>query len=81
MTSGPVVYRVLFGEEVIDIVRKMVGATKAADAVPGTIRGDYALPGTENIIHASDSRDAAVKEIARFFPPFDINEPSEKAAK
>ncbi|KKJ72979.1 nucleoside diphosphate kinase, partial [Enterococcus faecium MRSN 4777] len=56
-------------------------ATKAVDAVPGTIRGDYALPGTENIIHASDSRDAAVKEIARFFPPFDINKPSEKAAK
>ncbi|WP_049051233.1 nucleoside-diphosphate kinase, partial [Enterococcus faecium] len=39
MTSGPVVYLVLVGEEVIDIVRKMVGATKAADAVPGTIRG------------------------------------------
>ena len=81
MTSGPVVYLVLVGEEVIDIVRKMVGATKAADAVPGTIRGDYALPGTENIIHASDSRDAAKKEIARFFPPFDTNKPSEKAAK
>ncbi len=63
----------------IDIVRKMVGTTKAADAVPGTIRGDYALPGTENIIHASDSRDAATKEIARFFPPFDTNKPSEKA--
>ncbi|HBM5587208.1 TPA: nucleoside-diphosphate kinase [Enterococcus faecium] len=81
MTSGPVVYLVLVGEEVIDIVRKMVGATKGADAVPGTIRGDYALPGTENIIHASDSRDAATKEIARFFPPFDTNKPSEKAAK
>ncbi len=40
MTSGPVVYLVLTGEDVIDIVRKMVGATKAADAVPGTIRGD-----------------------------------------
>ena len=78
MTSGPVVYLVLVGEEVIDIVRKMVGATKAADAVPGTIRGD-ALPGTENIIHASDSRDAAVKR--SLFPPFDINKPSEKAAK
>lgn len=66
MTSGPVVYLVLVGEEVIDIVRKMVGATKAADAVPGTIRGDYALPGTENIIHASDSRDAATKRSPAF---------------
>lgn len=71
MTSGPVVYLVLTGEDVIDLVRKMVGATKAADAVPGTIRGDFALPGTENIIHASDSRDAANTEITRFFPPFD----------
>lgn len=71
MTSGPVVYLVLAGEDVIDIVRKIVGATKAVDAVPGTIRGDYALPGTENIIHASDSRDAATNEINRFFPLFD----------
>ena len=38
MTSGPVVYLVLVGEEGVDIVRKMVGAIKAADAVPGTIR-------------------------------------------
>ena len=71
MTSGPVVYLVLAGDDVIDIVRKMVGATKAVDAVPGTIRGDYALPGTENIIHASDSRDSATNEINRFFPLFD----------
>ncbi|MGM9903446.1 MAG: nucleoside-diphosphate kinase [Enterococcus sp.] len=71
MTSGPVVYLVLTGEDVSDIIRKMVGATKAVDAVSGTIRGDYALPGTENIIHASDSRDSATIEIARFFPPFD----------
>ena len=71
MTSGPVVYLVLAGEDVIDIVRKMVGATKAVDAAPGTIRGDHALPGTENIIHASDSRDAATNEIQRFFPIVD----------
>ncbi len=72
MTSGPVVYLVLAGDDVIDIVRKMVGATKAVDAVPGTIRGDYALPGTENIIHASDSRDSATNEINRFFPLIDM---------
>lgn len=69
MISGPVVYLVLEGDDVIDIVRKMVGATKAADALPGTIRGDFAVPGTANIIHASDSRDASKNEIARFFPP------------
>ncbi|MFV0560747.1 MAG: nucleoside-diphosphate kinase [Enterococcus sp.] len=72
MTSGPVVYLVLEGEDVIDIIRKMVGATKAVDAQPGTIRGDYAFPGTENVIHASDSRDAAKIEIARFFPSKEI---------
>ena len=69
MISGPVVYLVLEGDDVIDIVRKMVGATKAVDALPGTIRGDFAVPGTANIIHASDSRDASKNEIARFFPP------------
>lgn len=67
MTSGPVVILVLEGESVIDIVRKMVGATKAAEALPGTIRGDYGVPGTENVIHASDSSDSAIIEIARFF--------------
>lgn len=67
MTSGPVVYLVLEGEAVIDIIRKMVGATKAEEALPGTIRGDYGLPGTENVIHASDSKDSARIEIKRFF--------------
>ncbi|WP_071131189.1 nucleoside-diphosphate kinase [Enterococcus timonensis] len=68
MISGPVVYLVLEGEEVIDIVRRMTGATKSHEALPGTIRGDYGLPGTQNVIHASDSKDTAVIEIARFFP-------------
>lgn len=71
MISGPVVYLILAGDDVIDIVRKMVGSTKAIDAVPGTIRGDYALSGIKNIIHASDSRDSATNEITRFFPTFD----------
>lgn len=67
MASGPVVYLVLQGDAVIDMVRKMVGATKAEEALPGTIRGDYGLPGTENVVHASDSKDAAEVEIRRFF--------------
>lgn len=70
MTSGPVVYLVLAGEDVIDIVRKMVGATKAVDAVPND-SWRLCLTLTENIIHASDSRDAATNEINRFFPLFD----------
>lgn len=67
MTSGPVIYLVLEGDEVIDMVRKMVGATKANEALPGTIRGDFGMPGTENVIHASDSKDTALIEINRFF--------------
>ncbi len=72
MTSGPVVFMVLEGANVIDIIRKMVGATKAEEAIPGTIRGDYGMPGTENVIHASDSKDSAVQEIIRFFPELNI---------
>lgn len=73
MTSGPVVFMILEGANVIDIIRKMVGATKAEEAAPGTIRGDYGMPGTENVIHASDSKDSAIQEISRFFPELNIH--------
>lgn len=68
MTSGPVIYLVLEGENVIEIVRRMVGKTNALEADPGTIRGDFAVNKSENIIHASDCLEAAEKEITRFFP-------------
>lgn len=67
MTSGPVVYLVLEGENIISLVRSMVGPTDGAKAAPGTIRGDFAVNKTENIIHASDSPQAAQAEIQRFF--------------
>ena len=50
-----------------EIVRKMMGATNAAEAEPGTIRGDYALTTQNNIIHASDSVASAEREITNFF--------------
>lgn len=67
MTSGPVVYLVLEGENIIQLVRNMVGPTDGAKAAPGTIRGDFAVNKSENIIHASDSPEAAQVEIQRFF--------------
>ncbi len=65
--SGPVVLMVLSGENAIEVVRKMIGATNPKEALPGTIRGDYALEITKNIIHGSDSQETAEYEISLFF--------------
>ncbi|MEN8222768.1 MAG: nucleoside-diphosphate kinase [Acidobacteriota bacterium] len=67
ITSGPVIAFILEGPKAISIVRKLVGATNPADADPGTIRGDYVLYTTFNIIHASDSPESAGREIKLFF--------------
>lgn len=68
MTSSPVLVLVLQAENVIGMVRKMMGATFASDAEPGTIRGDLGCAaGTLNLIHGSDSEEAAQKEIRLFF--------------
>lgn len=53
--------------ECISTVRKMIGSTDPAEANPGTIRGDYALSKFENVIHASDSKESAEREIALWF--------------
>ncbi|MCL4489583.1 MAG: nucleoside-diphosphate kinase [Chloroflexi bacterium] len=67
ITSSPVVAMVLEGHEAIGVVRSMVGATRPWEAAPGTIRGDYALMGLRNLIHASDSPETAASEIALWF--------------
>ncbi len=67
ITSSPVVAMVLEGHEVISVVRAMVGATRPYEAAPGTIRGDFALMGLRNLIHASDSPETAASEIALWF--------------
>lgn len=72
ITSGPVVAAVIEGPQAIAIVRTMVGATRPAEAAPGTIRGDYAVAGLRNLIHASDAPETAATEIALFFRPEDI---------
>ena len=65
--KGPVVVFVVEGKDCVQIIRKMMGATKPTDALPGTIRGDFANNITENIIHGSDSIERAKKEIKLFF--------------
>jgi nucleoside-diphosphate kinase len=72
ITSGPVVVGVLEGPKAIGVVRTTMGATNAAEAIPGTIRGDYALEIGFNIIHGSDGSETATKEISLFFRPEEL---------
>jgi len=72
MISTPVVVMVVSGVKVVDAIRIIVGPTKSFEALGGTIRGDYALSMQSNIVHASDSKEAAVDEINRFFKPEEI---------
>ncbi|MFA5878946.1 MAG: nucleoside-diphosphate kinase [Candidatus Margulisiibacteriota bacterium] len=67
MTSGPIIAMILEGRDVIHIVRKMAGATDAATAEPGSIRGDFSTSNKQNIVHASDSSESATREITLFF--------------
>lgn len=62
ISSGTVVVCVLEGENAINTVRIMIGSTKSFEAAPGTIRGDFGLGFTDNIIHASDSYESFIKE-------------------
>ena len=67
ITAGPVVAMVMEGQNIVEIVRKMAGATKPIDALPGTIRGDYVLDVGQNVIHTSDSLESAAREIRIFY--------------
>jgi nucleoside-diphosphate kinase len=67
ITSGPVVVSVFEGPSAIDAVRKTVGATKPAEAEPGTIRGDLGITIGRNLVHASDSIESSKKEVKLFF--------------
>ena len=68
ITSGPVLALALEGESAIQAVRTMMGATNPVNAAPGTIRGDFALLMGENIVHGSDSKESAKRELGIFFP-------------
>ena len=68
ITSGPVLALAVRGENAIAGVRTMMGATDPAAADPGTIRGDLATELSENIVHGSDSKASAKRELGLFFP-------------
>ena len=72
VTAGPSVAAVLEGKEAVAVTRAMMGPTFGPDAPPGTIRGDLGLSRRYNLIHGSDSPEAAGKEIPLFFNPEEI---------
>ena len=72
VTSGPVVAMVLEGDEAVSVVRTMIGPTDGRKAPPGTIRGDFALSVQENIIHAADSVETAIREMKIIFKDEDF---------
>ena len=74
MTATPVIVLCLKGNDAINVVRMMTGATNGRKAQPGTIRGDFSVSGQENVAHASSSPEDAEVEIARFFRPEEIIE-------
>ena len=73
MSCAPVLIAIIEGKDAVELVRKMCGTTNARNAENGTIRGDLALSTQYNIIHASDSKETAEKEIKRFFKSEEIH--------
>jgi len=67
ITSGPVVAMQWSGESAVGVARMMMGTTNPAEAAPGTIRGDFGVIITENIVHGSDSPTSAERELGLFF--------------
>jgi nucleoside-diphosphate kinase len=68
VTSGPLVVAILEGDEAVEVVRAINGATDGRKAAPGTIRGDLSLSNRENLVHGSDSPESAAREIKIWFP-------------
>lgn len=72
LTSGPVIAMVLEGEGVIQAVRMMVGSTIPHEAAAGSIRGDFAISGLRNLVHASDAPDTAKYETSLYFQEHEV---------
>jgi nucleoside-diphosphate kinase len=72
VTGGPMVFVVLEGKGAVALVRKMMGATFGPEAEPGTIRGDFGVSNRFNLVHGSDSPEAAEEEINLFFKPEEL---------
>jgi len=67
ITSGPVVAMEWSGESAVSVARTLMGGTNPAEAAPGTVRGDYGVVITHNIVHGSDSVESAERELGIFF--------------
>lgn len=67
MTAAPVILMALEGIDAVEVVREMTGSTNGRKAAPGTLRGDFCMSHQENVVHASDSKESASAELARFF--------------
>ncbi len=67
ITGGPLVAAVLEGHEAVTAARQLIGATNPVEAAPGSIRGDFGLEVTFNLVHGSDSEESAEREIAIWF--------------
>ncbi len=72
MTSSPVLVLALRGNKAIEVARSMMGATFGSKAAAGTIRGDFGVSNSFNLIHGSDSPEAAERELKLFFAPGDV---------
>jgi nucleoside-diphosphate kinase len=73
MTSGPVVALALEGNQAITVCRKLMGETFGCDATAGTIRGDFGISNGFNLVHGSDSPEAAQRELELFFGADDLH--------
>src|SRR5207248_2479248 len=67
ITSGDVVLAKVSGRDAVAVLRALIGATDPATAAPGTIRGDFGIEITQNLVHGSDSPESAERELALFF--------------
>ncbi len=72
MTGSPVLVLALGGKDAIAICRKMMGKTFGSQAEPGTIRGDFGMSNSYNLIHGSDSTESAQRELGLFFAPGEL---------
>lgn len=68
ITGGPLVALILEGHEAVKAARQVIGATNPVEAAPGSIRGDFGLEVTYNMVHGSDSDESAAREIGIWFP-------------
>ncbi len=74
ITSSPIVALAIEGDNAVEVVRGLMGATNPQNAAPGTIRGDFGLNLTKNLVHGSDSVASATRELALFFTDDELHD-------